>query len=81
WVARIVPKDAHDKLGNPVYFHIRAYTDKLIDPTQANPVEGTYNQAVTAEKIFEKLTIDAPIGNSSITVPDGSNPDEKAQYT
>ncbi|MGQ7502912.1 Rib/alpha-like domain-containing protein [Streptococcus suis] len=81
WVARIVPKDAHDKLGNPVYFHIRAYTDKLIDPMQANPVEGTYNQAVTAEKIFEKLTIDAPIGNSSITVPDGSNPDEKAQYT
>ncbi|HEL2438088.1 TPA: GA module-containing protein, partial [Streptococcus suis] len=85
WVAMVRPMDQHDKLGEKAYFHFRAYTDKLVDSNQANPVAGTYGQAVTEQAIFEKLIIDARSGDTAVpesyTVPDGSNPDEKAQYT
>ncbi|HEM5194031.1 TPA: GA module-containing protein, partial [Streptococcus suis] len=85
WVAMVKPVDQHGKQGAPVYFHFRAYTDKLVDSTQANPVAGTYGQPLTETAIFEKLTIDARSGDTSVpetfTVPDGSNSAEKAQYT
>ncbi len=85
WVAMVKPVDQHGKQGAPVYFHFRSYTDKLVDSTQANPVAGTYGQPLTETAIFEKLTIDARSGDTSVpetfTVPDGSNSAEKAQYT
>ncbi|MBY4963051.1 GA module-containing protein, partial [Streptococcus suis] len=85
WVAMVKPVDQHGKQGNPVYFHFRAYTDKLVADAETNPVAGTYGQAVRDQAIFEKLTIDARSRDTAVpetfTVPDGSNPAEKAQYT
>ncbi|WP_194964138.1 Rib/alpha-like domain-containing protein [Streptococcus suis] len=85
WVAMVKPVDQHGKQGNPVYFHFRAYTDKLVADAETNPVAGTYGQAVRDQDIFSKLTIDARSRDTAVpetfTVPDGSNPAEKAQYT
>ncbi|HEL2334490.1 TPA: GA module-containing protein, partial [Streptococcus suis] len=85
WVAMVKPVDQHGKQGNPVYFHFRAYTDKLVADAETNPVAGTYGQAVRNQDIFSKLTIDARSRDTAVpetfTVPDGSNPAEKAQYT
>ncbi|HFI0646169.1 TPA: Rib/alpha-like domain-containing protein, partial [Streptococcus suis] len=85
WVAMVRPKDQHGKLGEKAYFHFRAYTDELVADAETNPVAGTYGQAVTDQAIFSKLTIDARSRDTAVpetfTVPDGSNPAEKAQYT
>ncbi|HEL9635549.1 TPA: GA module-containing protein [Streptococcus suis] len=85
WIAMVKPVDQHGKQGNPVYFHFRAYTDKLVADAETNPVAGTYGQAVRDQDIFSKLTIDARSRDTAVpetfTVPDGSNPAEKAQYT
>ncbi|WP_185738550.1 Rib/alpha-like domain-containing protein, partial [Streptococcus suis] len=85
WVAMVRPMDQHGKLGEKAFFHFRAYTDKLVADAETNPVAGTYGQAVRDQDIFSKLTIDARSRDTAVpesyTVPDGSNPAEKAQYT
>ncbi|HFU3968361.1 TPA: Rib/alpha-like domain-containing protein, partial [Streptococcus suis] len=59
WTVNVKATDSAGKATTSREFRVVGYTDKLADAAQANPVTGTYGQAVSDTDIFGKLTIDA----------------------